>query len=1264
MMSIALPMSAKFTPIQDDHFRLDDSFVKTFRSKRPNFGFNGLGEFVFYRTYARLMDDGRKETFVDTLVRVVEGCYEIQRRHCRSIHIPWDYDKAQVSAQEMFQRMWDFKFLPPGRGLWMMGTPFMWERGSAALNNCFRGDTKIITKDGLKEIGPLVGTVQEVLTVGGHWTHAPIKAFGEQNIVKLTLSRGSETKEIYTTSDHKWFVRTNGRAANLEITYTTDQLRRTMILQSVFAGGSKNRNGAGDWVVVSVEDTKTTAPVFCAQVSDTHAFAIDGNILTHNCGFVSTDDRIESDPSEPFCFLMDMSMLGVGIGFDTKGAGKIEVKAPADKDVAYTIDDSREGWVDSLRQLIRSYTITNDNGRVVFDYSKIRPANSIIKGFGGKASGPGILQELHEIVREHLDGIVGQTMSSVDITDIMNYIGRCVVAGNVRRCLPAGTLVHTKRGLIPIEKVQIGDLVLTSNGYHPVSENVYQGKQEVLTIKTQMGSMRCTGRHRIAVMTSFGRYQWKRAYELVSGDRMVFVDDIVPGTPTVLPRYLYPGTRSKSITVPSLNTDVAWFLGAIHGDGYVYPGRAYKNRKHHGSSVMIPINRDEYHDGIASKVNLGFEMFGINDPGEQPSQDNCRKVRVISRQLADYFHVNFKQARTPLGVPECILMGLPDIRSAYLAGLLDTDGSTKNRPTTLVTSVYRDFLQQVQAVYSSLGIPTKLELRAEADGNSQAKWEIHLVGEHSINRFKQLIQPYAVKQLREMAHSGHGFGYPAEWVKRDGIKHHHLWSSSSAQITYTCAARCGAEVGKLIPIEVIGVEKCGTVCETYDLSVPDRNEFVAEGLLVHNTAEVAFGEANDTAYCNMKNAKYTLLPEEYEVFQNRTYALYGEGKNEATVEDFAETKIPLDRLAPAVKTWNANNHHRWASNSSVLAAMGMDYQWVGKAIATNGEPGLLWLDNIRDYGRMVDGRQPGIDGRALGSNPCVEQSLESYELCCLVETFPDRHEDVSDYMRTLKFAYLYAKVVTLLPTHNPRTNQVTLRNRRIGLSQSGIVQAFSKFGRRTFLHDFCDAGYNEIRRWDKIYSEWLCVQTSIKVTSVKPSGTVSLLVGCAPGLHYPEAQTYWRTVRVAKGSVLVDIMRAAGYRIEESLNDRERTVIIYFGIDDQRSKSVHEVPLWQQVADVVAVQKYWADNQVSYTAKFNAAEAAEIPRVLEVWEDELKSISFLPQADHGYPQAPYIPCDVDDVVKYNAQLRLPDYSSYITEAVGSVYCDNESCSIQ
>jgi hypothetical protein len=74
---------------------------------------------------------------------------------------------------------------------------------------------------------------------------------------------------------------------------------------------------------------------------------------------------------------------------------------------------------------------------------------------------------------------------------------------------------------------------------------------------------------------------------------------------------------------------------------------------------------------------------------------------------------------------------------------------------------------------------------------------------------------------------------------------------------------------------------------------------------------------------------------------------------------------------------------------------------------------------------------------------CGEQALESYEVCNLVETYPYKHTDLDDYLDTLKSAYLYGKIVTLLPTHWRRTNAVMRKNRRIGISQSGIVEAMN-----------------------------------------------------------------------------------------------------------------------------------------------------------------------------------------------------------------------------
>ena len=76
----------------------------------------------------------------------------------------------------------------------------------------------------------------------------------------------------------------------------------------------------------------------------------------NNCAFVSTK-TLKEDLAKPFCFLMDASMLGVGVGFDTKGAGEVLVKGVDIKRDAQTfqIPDTREGWVESLQHLLESY---------------------------------------------------------------------------------------------------------------------------------------------------------------------------------------------------------------------------------------------------------------------------------------------------------------------------------------------------------------------------------------------------------------------------------------------------------------------------------------------------------------------------------------------------------------------------------------------------------------------------------------------------------------------------------------------------------------------------------------------------------------------------------------------------------------------------------------------------------------------------------------------------------------------------------------------
>ena len=354
-------------------------------------------------------------------------------------------------------------------------------------------------------------------------------------------------------------------------------------------------------------------------------------------------------------------------------------------------------------------------------------------------------------------------------------------------------------------------------------------------------------------------------------------------------------------------------------------------------------------------------------------------------------------------------------------------------------------------------------------------------------------------------------------------------------------------------------------------------------------------------------------------------------------------------------------HHRWGSNNSMVANVGMDYTWAAEQCQKNGEPGYIWLNNARTRGRFKDGIRTD-DLHVMGFNPCSEQQLEDAELCCLVETFPAKHEDLEDYLKTLKIAYLYGKTITLSNTHWPETNAKMLKNRRIGLSQSGVVQAFNKFGRRT-LYDWCDQAYEYIKELDDEYSNWLCIPRSVRMTSIKPSGTVSLLNGSTPGIHFPESEYYIRRIRFSIDSATLQFLKDAGYKVEKDLYS-PNTMVVEFPVHEPYFvKSKRNVTMWEQLEIAAQYQHYWADNSVSVTVTFQPHEAAQLKNALEMYETRLKSVSFLKYEETGYKQAPY-----EAITKEQYEKRIkavePLQRMDLTDAgSGEKFCTNDTCTV-
>lgn len=358
----------------------------------------------------------------------------------------------------------------------------------------------------------------------------------------------------------------------------------------------------------------------------------------------------------------------------------------------------------------------------------------------------------------------------------------------------------------------------------------------------------------------------------------------------------------------------------------------------------------------------------------------------------------------------------------------------------------------------------------------------------------------------------------------------------------------------------------------------------------------------------------------------------------------------------------------WMSNNSVKAAVGDDLSVIAEGIALNGEPGVAWMDVTRAYGRLADA-PTNRDWRAAGYNPCAEQSLESGECCTLVETYLNRHDNEADFHRTLKFAYLYAKAVTLLPTHWPRTNAIMQRNRRIGTSASGMANFADKHGLPE-LRRWLDHGYATVAHYDRSYSEWLCVRESIKTTTVKPSGTVSILAGESPGVHWtPGGAFFDRAMRFAKDDPLVARFATAGYRVEPASEDPAGTVVVFFPVRSDARRSEKDVSIYEKANLAALAQRYWSDNSVSVTVSFDRdREADDVGRVLAIYEGQLKTVSFLPMGDDTYPQMPYTQITAD--AYGDAELQLlrvdfdPVYAGDAADAAGEAYCTTDACEVR
>lgn len=1680
-------------------FSLEKDFVETYRNKQEKFGFNGLGNIVFYRTYSRIKSNGEYETWADVCERVINGMYSILQDYTLSHQRRWDYNKAQKDAQEAFDRMFNFKWTPSGRGLWMMGTPFIHERKiSEALLNCFSGDTKIITKEyGSIQLIDIIGEQVTAWTSDG-WKKAYINSFGKQTLYNITFApciggkklRSNVRQTYKATANHRWIL-VDGETTNLAVgdkvksnpvTIVKDEQYRNGYLHGIiFGDGSKishtyangdygfslracdekmksaansvadlfdsvnwniptfngdplyfkrsnieykefpdtnnsnyisgfidgwmaadswttpsgsynlgsshpqaiewiknnaaiggyiltgltidnretnfgkrtyplvkmtlNHSNDVTWEVVNIEELAEDN-VYCATVPEIGNFTLSSGILTGNCAFISTKD-INTEYGEIFEWIANMLMLGVGVAFDTLGAGTTMVYSP-DTDLTdlYVIPDSREGWSISIKLLVNTYLYPNENP-VDFDYSLIRKKGQSINGFGGIASGPEPLQLCHQRIREYLNKNCGKNITSRTIVDICNAIGACVVAGNVRRCLPYYANVQTDNGFKKICDIQIGDTVVTGGISNKVIGKIDSGKQKTLKIKHRFGSLECTPNHRVAVFSELDKYVFVEASKLSIGDRLVFDSSGIDGYDTILPPFInseHPNaTQIKFPTI--VNAEFAWLIGSIQGDGYVGDG-------------SIEISQETKYINILNKFQYimydSFKSWG--EIRQDSKNEKMFKFRAQSVSLTDWLRENVKKSKTAILVPEYIKSSSRDVRFAYLAGLLDTDGSVrKNSTICAVSTIYIDFARQVVSLLASLGIAAKINTNNKSGyGGSVISHEVTISGRRNkVQYFSGVNQHSVSDKLSNLGNEGFiDFSYPKNMLTKNtakNISNYHLAGSINIDKTSSSST--------YLPTEILSIEYSENEVQTFDIEVENVHQFTTNGIVVHNSAELALGSVDDEDYVSLKNyskeenqyrmdigwsSNNSVIGngiEDYSSVANNIYyngepgvvwldniAKYGrmgEEKYDNAIGVNPCSEIPLasremcvsgdtyiqtrtngvtkikDLIGIPVEIWNgekwanvtpfetgknvlyritlsdgsyldATPNHKWLAKTKTQANMrelmtkelsvGMKlpsfslgksegifddnayaYGWfAGDGFMDDGTPmavvqeseyfiaednnwktykaqhpegynapfkrvtfnGVLNPENCKQLRNKTDGlpknimdydndsianfiggwidadghlakqtntdnyilygteqkirdaqlllRRIGVDhasiqlyakkgektnfgirnydlwkiyipsfeceaiktqlkkatrfGSRIGANPRysgvkidhartqkiirIEKIADSEQTYCffepeknmgvfgnvitkqcnLSEIYMHNMEDEYDFQRTIKFAYLYSKVVSLTYEWiaDKKSRKIMMKNRRTGVGTTAIAQFLSNHSVNELIQ-WWDNGYKLIQSYDNRYSQWLGIPLSIRTTTMKPSGTISLLPGATPGAHFPHDNYYLRRVRIQEDTPMLEVLKYAGYRIEKDIySDNTAVVEIPIHIEGQ---TIKDKSIWEQMQIASLVQKYWSDNAVSITISFDPTKTSieEINSCLKLYANELKCVSMLPVTPEGkYAQMPY-----ESITKAEYEERMAEItpiknlaeSMSIVNKMRDSFCDGESCAI-
>ena len=369
----------------------------------------------------------------------------------------------------------------------------------------------------------------------------------------------------------------------------------------------------------------------------------------------------------------------------------------------------------------------------------------------------------------------------------------------------------------------------------------------------------------------------------------------------------------------------------------------------------------------------------------------------------------------------------------------------------------------------------------------------------------------------------------------------------------------------------------------------------------------------------------------------------------------------IEMAAAKSGNWWENNSQRALSNNSVAYSRKPEMEqfiaeWKNLYDSKSGERGIYNVAAAQKQAARWGRRDPEIH---YGTNPCSEIILRPYQFCNLSEVVireNDTAKTVAEKVRLATILGTWQSTLTDFKYLRKIWKDNTEEERLLGVSLTG------QFGNKFFsgkenlkkLEETLEGLRDYAREMNKEEAAKIGINESAAITCVKPSGTVSQLVGVSSGMHPWHSQYYIRTVRGDKKDPLSTFLKEVGIPVEDDFMKPNDTYVFSFPVKAPAGAILrNDLTAIEHLNTWLVYQRAWCEHKPSITVSVKEDEWMEVGAWVYKHFDEVSGISFLPHSDHSYKQAPYQEVTETEylelLAKMPSSIRWEDLSFYETE---------------